>query len=101
MFRRGLKSWELIPPSEGLMCDGNEVVGNGVSGGIPAQVDESKGIEEEDKKEEEEEEEEDPEEDPFEEEMHVAPRAMDMDAYEDYLKYLEELRRHHEYSPVH
>ncbi|MED6136997.1 hypothetical protein PIB30_060926 [Stylosanthes scabra] len=68
-------------------------------------VEESKGVEEEDKKEEEEgeeeEEEEDPEEDPAEEEMPVASRAMDVDADEDYLQYLEKLCRHPEYSPFH
>ncbi|MED6196621.1 hypothetical protein PIB30_049205 [Stylosanthes scabra] len=84
------------------MCDGDEVEGKGVSGGIPTRVDEAKGIEEEDKKEEEEEEEEeDPEEDPSKEEMPAIPRAMDMDADEDYLQYLEELRRHPGYFPVH
>ncbi|MED6141920.1 hypothetical protein PIB30_108233 [Stylosanthes scabra] len=53
---RPLKSWELIPSSEGWMCNGDEVEGKGVSGGIPARTDEATGIEEEDKKEEEEEE---------------------------------------------
>ncbi|MED6200138.1 hypothetical protein PIB30_082278 [Stylosanthes scabra] len=99
---RPLKSWELIPPSEGWMCDGDEVEGKEVSGGISARVDEAKGILEEDKNEEEEEEEEENlEEDPSEEEMPATPRAMDMDADDNYLQYLEELRRHPEYSPVH
>ncbi|MED6151557.1 hypothetical protein PIB30_083650 [Stylosanthes scabra] len=66
---RALKSWELIPSSEGWMCNGDEV---------------------EDKN----------DEDPSEEEMPVVPHAMDMDADKDYLQYLEELRRHPEYSPV-
>ncbi|MED6212195.1 hypothetical protein PIB30_080880 [Stylosanthes scabra] len=91
---RPLKIWELIPPSEGWMCDGDEVEGKGVSGGIPARVDEAKGIGEEDKNEEEEEEEE-------EEKMSAAPRAMDVDTDEDYLQYLEELCRHPEYSRFH
>ncbi|MED6210428.1 hypothetical protein PIB30_064092 [Stylosanthes scabra] len=95
---RPLKSWELKPPSEGWMCDGDEVEGKGVSGGISARVDEAKGIEEDDKKEEEEE---DPEEDPSKEEMPAVPRVMDVDANEDYLQYLKELRHHPEYSPVH
>ncbi|MED6111086.1 hypothetical protein PIB30_049230 [Stylosanthes scabra] len=45
--------------------------------------------------------EEDPEEGPSEKEMHAIPRAMDMDADKDYLQYLEELRCHPEYSPIH
>ncbi|MED6151290.1 hypothetical protein PIB30_081094 [Stylosanthes scabra] len=65
------------------MCVGDEVEGKEVSVGIPARVDEAKGIEEEDKNKEEEEE--DPEEDPSEEEMPAIPRAVDMDADEDYL----------------
>ncbi|MED6115318.1 hypothetical protein PIB30_089323 [Stylosanthes scabra] len=64
-------------------------------------VDEVKGIEEVEKKEEEEEEEEDPDEEPSEEEMPTAPRVMEVHADEDYLKYLEELCHHPEYSPVH
>ncbi|MED6140846.1 hypothetical protein PIB30_097390 [Stylosanthes scabra] len=94
-----LKSWEHIPPSEGWMCDGDEVEGKEVSGGISARVDEAKGIEEENKNEEEEEEY--PEEDPSEEEMPTIPRAMDVDADDDYLQYLEELCCHPEYSPIH
>ncbi|MED6164689.1 hypothetical protein PIB30_092570 [Stylosanthes scabra] len=84
---RPLKNGELIVPSEGWMCDGDELEGKEVSGGISARVDEAKGIEEEDKnEEEEEEEEEDPEEDPSEEEMPTAPCAMDVDDDEDYLQ---------------
>ncbi|MED6199555.1 hypothetical protein PIB30_077050 [Stylosanthes scabra] len=94
-----LKSWELIQLFVGWMCDGDEVEGKGASGGIPVRVEEANGIEEEDKKEEEEEE--DPEEDLSKEEMSAAPRGMDVEADEDYLQYLEELRRNPEYSPVH
>ncbi|MED6199343.1 hypothetical protein PIB30_075081, partial [Stylosanthes scabra] len=83
------------------MCEGDEVEGKEVSGGIFARVDEAKGIEEEGKNGEEVEEEEDPEEDPSEEQMSAFPCAMDVDADEDYLQYLEELRRHPEHSPVH
>ncbi|MED6160117.1 hypothetical protein PIB30_048367 [Stylosanthes scabra] len=79
------KSWELIPPSEGWMCDSDEVEVKGVSGGIPVRVDEAKWIEEEDKNEEEEEKEDDSKEGLSEEEMAAAPRAMDVDADEDYL----------------
>ncbi|MED6193354.1 hypothetical protein PIB30_018506 [Stylosanthes scabra] len=53
------------------------------------------------KEEEEEEDEEDPEEDVPEEEMSAIPRPMDVDADEDYLRYLEDLRRHPVYSPLH
>ncbi|MED6140465.1 hypothetical protein PIB30_093491 [Stylosanthes scabra] len=54
-----------------------------------------KGIAEEDKnEEEEEEEEEDPVEVAPEEEMPAIPRPMDVDAEEDYLQYLEDLRHH-------
>ncbi|MED6190334.1 hypothetical protein PIB30_104914 [Stylosanthes scabra] len=65
----------------------------------PSPVEDAKGIEEEDK--DEDEDEEDPGEDALEEEMPTIPRLMDVDANEDYLQYLEELRRHPEYFPVH
>ncbi|MED6176623.1 hypothetical protein PIB30_090000 [Stylosanthes scabra] len=81
---RPLKSWELIPPSEGSMCKGGEVEGKRAVEDIPSRVDDAKGSKEE-------EEEEEPEEDPFEEKMPTIPRAMDVDADEDYLQYLEEL----------
>ncbi|MED6222698.1 hypothetical protein PIB30_066870 [Stylosanthes scabra] len=51
---RPLRSWEIIPPSEGWMCDGDEVAGKEISGDVSSRVDESKGIEEEAKKGEEE-----------------------------------------------
>ncbi|MED6117430.1 hypothetical protein PIB30_109910, partial [Stylosanthes scabra] len=94
---RPLKSWELILPYTGWMCYGDEVEGKGVSRGIPARVDEAKEIEEVNNKEEEEEE----EQDPSEEEMPAAPHVMDVDADEDYLQYLEELRHHPKYSSIH
>ncbi|MED6134018.1 hypothetical protein PIB30_033643 [Stylosanthes scabra] len=51
--------------------------------------------------EEEEEKEKEKEEDAPEEEMHVIPRLIDVDADGDYLQYLEELQRHPQYSPIH
>ncbi|MED6200321.1 hypothetical protein PIB30_083962 [Stylosanthes scabra] len=69
---RQLKSWELIPPSETWMYDGDDVEGKKASKEVLERVDGAKGIEEE-----------------------------DVDVDEDYLMYLEELRRHLEYSPVH
>ncbi|MED6113844.1 hypothetical protein PIB30_074649 [Stylosanthes scabra] len=33
--------------------------------------------------------------------MPTFPRTMDVDADEEYLRYLEELQRHPEYSPIH
>ncbi|MED6136468.1 hypothetical protein PIB30_056370 [Stylosanthes scabra] len=102
---RQLKSWELILPSEGWMCDGDNIEGGKASEELPDKVDVAKGIEKEDKNEEEEEgggeEEEDPEEDPSEEEMPAIPCAMDVDADENYLQYLGELRHHPEYFPIH
>ncbi|MED6113874.1 hypothetical protein PIB30_074896 [Stylosanthes scabra] len=98
-----LVPWELIPPSKGWMCEGDEVEGNRAVKDIPARVDDAKGIEKEGKNEgkEEEEEEEDQEEDAPEEEMSAIPRPMDVDTDEDYLQYLEEFRPHPEYSPIH
>ncbi|MED6225756.1 hypothetical protein PIB30_096804 [Stylosanthes scabra] len=57
---RLLKSWELVPPSEGWMCEGDEVGDKEAIEGIPARVDDVKEIEVEGKDEEEEEEEDDP-----------------------------------------
>ncbi|MED6161528.1 hypothetical protein PIB30_061599 [Stylosanthes scabra] len=71
---RPLKSWELIMPSEGWMCKGDDVEGKRVSEGVPKGEDEAKEIEGEGRNEVEEEEEK-----------------------ED----SEELRRQPEYSPVH
>ncbi|MED6196178.1 hypothetical protein PIB30_044918 [Stylosanthes scabra] len=59
------------------------------------------GEENKEEEEEEEEEEEDPEEDVPDDEIHAIPRPMDMDAIEDYLQYLEELRHRPEYSAIH
>ncbi|MED6139079.1 hypothetical protein PIB30_080507 [Stylosanthes scabra] len=70
---RQLKSWELIPPSEGWMYDGGDIEGKKVSEKVLEKVDDAKGIEEE-------EEEEDPEDDAPKKEMPVIPRPMDVDA---------------------
>ncbi|MED6138920.1 hypothetical protein PIB30_079048 [Stylosanthes scabra] len=98
---RPLRSWELIPPSMVWMYEGDEVEGNRAVEDIPTRVDDVKGSEEGHKEEVEEEEEADLEEDPSEEEMSAIPRAMDVDIDKDYLQYLEELRHHPDYSPVH
>ncbi|MED6178500.1 hypothetical protein PIB30_108179, partial [Stylosanthes scabra] len=42
---RQLNSWELIPPSEGWMCEGNDVEGKRASEEVPERVDDAKGIE--------------------------------------------------------
>ncbi|MED6200151.1 hypothetical protein PIB30_082392, partial [Stylosanthes scabra] len=89
---RQLKSWELILPSEGWKCEGDDVESNKASKEVPERVGNAKEIEEEDK--DEGEEEEDPKEEASEEDMPVVPRPMDVDADEDYLQYLEEVRRH-------
>ncbi|MED6136708.1 hypothetical protein PIB30_058263 [Stylosanthes scabra] len=99
---RQLKSWELIPPSAGWMCEGDEVEGKKASDVVPKRVDNGEGIEKGYKDEKDKEEkEEDLKEDTPEEEMPAIPHAMDEDADKDYLIYLEELQRHPEYSPVH
>ncbi|MED6115475.1 hypothetical protein PIB30_090976 [Stylosanthes scabra] len=80
------------------MCKGDDVEGKEACEGISEREDDAKGIEEEGKNDEEEE---DPEEDAPEEKMSTIPRTMDVDNDEEYLQYLEELRRHPEYSPIH
>ncbi|MED6127622.1 hypothetical protein PIB30_089802 [Stylosanthes scabra] len=97
---RPIRSWELIPPSEGWMCEGDEVEDKGEE--VEKKRNTTEAIEGGERKEgEDEKEEEDPEEDKPKEEMLALPRPMDVDADEDYLHYLEELRQHHEYSPIH
>ncbi|MED6192664.1 hypothetical protein PIB30_012268 [Stylosanthes scabra] len=80
------------PQGSGWMCEGDDVEGKKVSEEVPERVGDAKD---------EGEKEEDPEEDAPEEEMPAIPRALDVDADEVYLHYLEELRRHSEYSPIH
>ncbi|MED6112542.1 hypothetical protein PIB30_062658 [Stylosanthes scabra] len=86
---RPIKSWELILSSEDWMYEGDEVEDKGEEvdkneDAIAVKVGEKKEVEEE----------EDMEEDELEEEMHALPRPMDVDADEEYLQYLEELRQH-------
>ncbi|MED6185575.1 hypothetical protein PIB30_058426, partial [Stylosanthes scabra] len=82
---------------EGWMCEGDNIETKGVHEEVVERNEGANGINEGDSREKEvEEEEEDPEDDPSE--MLVASRARDMDAYEDYLQYLEELRHHPKYS---
>ncbi|MED6177313.1 hypothetical protein PIB30_097079, partial [Stylosanthes scabra] len=64
------------------MCESNDVDVKGVNEEEVEKNEDVNGVEGEDNNEEEEE---DPEEDPSEEEMVAAPRAMDVDADEDYL----------------
>ncbi|MED6134834.1 hypothetical protein PIB30_040615 [Stylosanthes scabra] len=82
------KSWELIPSSEGWMCEGNEEEKE--IGGMKPTVE----MEEASEKEED-------EEDPEEEVPASTSLPMDIDATEDYLQFIEELGRHPEYSPIH
>ncbi|MED6147008.1 hypothetical protein PIB30_040044 [Stylosanthes scabra] len=83
---RPLKSWELIPPFEGWICEGDEIEKEVVKGDVSMKMEGAKVNEKEEEKKVEEEEE-DLEEDVLEEKMSVLPRPMD----EDYLQYLEEL----------
>ncbi|MED6124819.1 hypothetical protein PIB30_062487 [Stylosanthes scabra] len=82
------KSWELIPPSEGWMCEGDEEE-NDIAGMEPSvgKKDASK---------------EDPEEEEDLEEDIPASSSlpMDIDATEDYLRFIEDLERLPEYSPI-
>ncbi|MED6170927.1 hypothetical protein PIB30_035892 [Stylosanthes scabra] len=86
------KSWELIPPSEGWMCEEDEEEKE--IGGIKPSIEKKEANEYE-------EEEEDPEkEDPEEEVLASTSLPMDIDATEDYLQFIEELERRPEYSPI-
>ncbi|MED6173096.1 hypothetical protein PIB30_056096 [Stylosanthes scabra] len=100
-FRRGTasssvkkpRSWELIPPSEGWMCDADEE--KEIGGMDPSEKGESS---EEDP----EMEEEYPEEaGNLEDSVHATPSLpMDIDAEEDFQRYVEELGRAPELSPL-
>ncbi|MED6200284.1 hypothetical protein PIB30_083583 [Stylosanthes scabra] len=96
---RKTRSWELIPPSEGWMCEGEEEkeIG-GMEPSVKKEVSIEKDPEEgEDPKKEEEESEEN--EDP-EEEIPASPSLpMDIDATEDYLHFIEDLEHRPEPSP--
>ncbi|MED6133816.1 hypothetical protein PIB30_031713 [Stylosanthes scabra] len=99
------ESWELIPPSEGWMCNGdNEKEIGGMKPTVKKEV-----SSEEDPEEEEDPKEEDPEDEGKESEeededsekgIPASPSLpMDIDADEDYLYYIEELERLREPSP--
>ncbi|MED6126964.1 hypothetical protein PIB30_083572 [Stylosanthes scabra] len=90
------KSWKLIPPSEGWMCEGDEEEKE--IGGMKPSI-EKKGVSKEEGEEEEDLEED--EEDPEEEVPASTSLPMDIDATEDYLQFIGELERHPEYSPIH
>ncbi|MED6199553.1 hypothetical protein PIB30_077002 [Stylosanthes scabra] len=79
------KSLELIPPSKGWMCEGDEE---------EKEIGRMKPSVEKEEASEKEEEEEDPEEEEEEEKVSTFPLPMDVDADKDYLQYLPE------YSPV-
>ncbi|MED6163615.1 hypothetical protein PIB30_081666 [Stylosanthes scabra] len=82
------KSWELILPPKGWMCEGDEEEKE--IGGMKPSVEKKETSEEDPKK----------EEDP-EEEVHASSSLpMDIDAIEDYLQFIEELERRPEYSPI-
>ncbi|MED6120342.1 hypothetical protein PIB30_020022 [Stylosanthes scabra] len=99
------RSWELILPSEGWMCEGDD---EKEIGGMDLSVkketsseedpEEEKDLEEEEEEEEEEESKE--EEDPEEEILALLSLPMDIDATEDYLRFIEDLERCSEPSPL-
>ncbi|MED6108986.1 hypothetical protein PIB30_029327 [Stylosanthes scabra] len=84
------RSWELIPPSEGWMCEGDD---EKEIGGMEPSV-EKDDVSEEDLEEDEE------EEDPKEEIPAFFSLPMDIGATEDYLQFIEELERRPEYSLI-
>ncbi|MED6148301.1 hypothetical protein PIB30_051875 [Stylosanthes scabra] len=92
------RSWELILPSEGWMCntdDKKEI------GGMEPFVKNEESSEEDPKEDPDEEEEEPEEEDNPEDGIPATPSLpMDIDAEEDYQRYIEELGRVPEHSPL-
>ncbi|MED6204522.1 hypothetical protein PIB30_009797 [Stylosanthes scabra] len=99
------RNWELILPSEGWMCDGDdEKEIGGMEPSVKNEVSSEEGPEEGNPEEEEEdpEEEEDGSEDEEDPEDGIPASSslpMDIDAEEDYLRYINELERPHEHSP--
>ncbi|MED6143994.1 hypothetical protein PIB30_011239 [Stylosanthes scabra] len=93
------RSWELIPPSKGWMCDGDdEKEIGGMKPSVKKDECSEEDPEEEDPKREEEESE---EEEGSEEGIPASPSLpMDIDAEEDYLRYIDELERRPEHSPL-
>ncbi|MED6164159.1 hypothetical protein PIB30_086976 [Stylosanthes scabra] len=94
------RSGELIPPSEGWMCEGDEEkeIG-GMEPSVKKEMSSEENPEEEDDPEEEEERSEE-EEDPEERISALPSLPMDIDAEEDYLWYTNELERRPEHSPL-
>ncbi|MED6183296.1 hypothetical protein PIB30_036562 [Stylosanthes scabra] len=88
------RSWELIPPSEGWMCDADD---KKEIGGMEPSVKKDESSEEDPEEEEEESEEEDNPEDGI---PATPSLPMDIDAEEDYQRYIEELGRAPEPSPL-
>ncbi|MED6188226.1 hypothetical protein PIB30_084059, partial [Stylosanthes scabra] len=89
---RMLRSWELIPPSESWMCEGDD---KKVIGEMEPFVKKEESSEEDPKEEEDSEEEEDPE----EKIPASSSLPIDIDATEDYLRFNEDLERCPEPSP--
>ncbi|MED6182453.1 hypothetical protein PIB30_028444 [Stylosanthes scabra] len=94
------RSWELIPPSEGWICDGDyEKEIGGIEPSVKNEVSSEEELEEEEDPEEEDEgseEEEDPE-----ERIPASPSLpMDIDVEDDYLRYITELECYPEHSPL-
>ncbi|MED6124272.1 hypothetical protein PIB30_057384 [Stylosanthes scabra] len=95
------RSSELIPPSEGWMCDGDdEKEIEGMEPSVKNGVSSEEDPEEEEEDPEEEEEEPEEEEKPEDGIMASLSLPMDIDAEEDYLRYINELERYPEYSPL-
>ncbi|MED6185537.1 hypothetical protein PIB30_058045 [Stylosanthes scabra] len=92
------RSWELIPPSEGWMCDDDD---EKEIGGMEPSVKKDESSEEGLEEDPEEEEWEPEEEDNHEDGIPATPSLpMDIDAKEDYQRYIEELGRAPEHSPL-
>ncbi|MED6147055.1 hypothetical protein PIB30_040429 [Stylosanthes scabra] len=91
---RKSRSWELIPPSEGWMCDAND---EKEIGGMEPSVEKGESSEEDPEMEEE-----DPEEagNPKDRVPATPSLPMDIDAEEDFQRYIEELGRAPEPSPL-
>ncbi|MED6162689.1 hypothetical protein PIB30_072945 [Stylosanthes scabra] len=92
------RKWELIPPSEGWMCDGDD---EKEIGGMEPSVKKDESNEEDPGEDPEEEEEKPEEEDNPEYGISATPSLpMDIDAGDDYLRYIEELERPPELSSL-
>ncbi|MED6222253.1 hypothetical protein PIB30_062521 [Stylosanthes scabra] len=87
------RSYELIPPSEGLMCEGDdEKEIRGMDPFVRKEESSEEDLEEEEDSEE--------EEDPEEEIPASSSLPMDIDATEDYLRFIKDLERRPEPSPL-